>query len=613
MAYLSLYRKHRPQSFAEILGQDHVSATLSNAVNEGRIAHAYLFTGPRGTGKTSTARILAKALNCERGPTSDPCQVCRSCVAITEGSSLDVFEMDAASHSGVDDTREILAGVALGTAGSRKKVYVIDEVHMLTTQSFNALLKTLEEPPDHVLFVLATTESHKVLPTIVSRTQRFDFRRLSADVLEQHLSNVAKLENIEIEQEALALIARHADGSARDALSALDQLSSFGGAITLLDAEGLLGKRAEDAFIEIFDAIAAADVGAVFRCIQSFVAEGKDLRQLAFDALEHTRSLLLLKAAPDAEALLDVGAEDRPRLLAQADSLSGGDLLRTLDLLGKAIIEMRNAPNHRLLLEVALVRAAAPETDPSPNGLLGRIERLERRIGIADPASPEPVAPGPVAALAPAAAAPAAPKVEAPPASPPAERPGRSDQPPQSNAPQQQPGQPSPEQVTEAPAEDAVGAQIPAAAPTPQPSRPAGVGVVGFGHVRDAWGAVMKESNKVSKRIGAYLHSSRPFSMEGDDLVVEVQSGFHAQAMSEQKNKEVLASAVYAALGIRPQLRFVERGKDPAVAPADPAADGSDEIEDYADAQPIEGGEHDPLELVKKGLGAEVVEERGAG
>lgn len=481
---------------------------------------------------------------------------------------------------------------------------------MLTTQSFNALLKTLEEPPDHVVFVLATTEAHKVLPTIVSRTQRFDFRRITAEVLEQHLGNVAKLESIEIDQGALAFIARHAEGSARDALSALDQLASFGGPIELDQAEELLGKRAEDSFFEIFDAIAAGDVGAVFRAIQSFVAQGRDLRQLAFDALEHTRSLLLLKSAPDAEGLLAVPPEDRPRLLSQAELLTGAALLRTLDLLGKAIIEMRNAPNHRLLLEVALVRAAAPDTDPSPNGLLGRIERLERRIGItgspaASAASPAPAEPksasGPVASPVPGAAAPAAPPLLEPASSPsaPAE-PVASDAPPPASGP----AEPPPAVEAPEPAGSDAAAE-PEVSPTPLSE-----GAVGFGHVRDAWVATLKETNKASKRIGAFLHSSRPLSLEGQLLVVEVQSDFHAQAMSELRNKEVLADAIHSALGVRPQLLFVERGKDVA---AEAAPSAGESIADLEDAEPIEGGEHDPFELVKKGLGAEVVEERGAG
>ena len=384
MAYLSLYRKYRPQTFDEILGQRHVSETLANAINADKVAHAYLFTGPRGTGKTSTARILAKALNCEKGPTPNPCGVCDACRAITEGSSLDVIEMDAASHSKVDETRDILAGVPLATAGGRKKVYVIDEVHMLSSGSFNALLKTLEEPPSHVLFILATTEPHKVLSTIVSRTQHFDFRRVPANILEEHLADIAKREGYDIEPAAFGIIARHADGGVRDALSALDQLASITGHITAQDAEELLGERHDDSFMELFDAIATNDVGRVFVTTHALVTQGADPRQLAFGTLAHARSLLLLRSAPDAGSLLEVAEDDLAALETQSQSISGATLLRILDLLGKAITEMRNAPNHRLLLEVALVRAAAPETDPSPGGLMGRLERLERRIGISE-------------------------------------------------------------------------------------------------------------------------------------------------------------------------------------------------------------------------------------
>ncbi|HWC15057.1 MAG TPA: DNA polymerase III subunit gamma/tau, partial [Actinomycetota bacterium] len=407
MAYVSLYRKYRSQTFDELIGQEHVSRTLKNAIAEGRVAHAYLFTGPRGTGKTSTARILAKALNCVKGPTPEPCGVCDSCVAITDGSSLDVFELDAASHSGVDETREILSGVPLATAGGHKKVYVIDEVHMLTTQSFNALLKTLEEPPEHVIFVLATTDPHKVLPTIVSRTQRFDFRRITVEDLEKHLAAIAAREQIEIDPDALTVIARHAEGSARDALSALDQLASIDTRVTALDAERLLGGRDDDALVEVFDSISDHDLGVVFAKLHSLVAQGSDPRQLAFAAMEHARQLLLLRTAPDAGSLLDVSETDRGALGLQAERFTPEGLVRILDLLGRSITEMRNAPNHRLLLEVALVRATAPETDPTATGLLGRIERLERRMGIEGPSEPETSPPGPARPAAAPASRPA--------------------------------------------------------------------------------------------------------------------------------------------------------------------------------------------------------------
>jgi DNA polymerase III subunit gamma/tau len=581
MAYLSLYRKYRSQTFGEILGQEHVTRTLANAISEGRVAHAYLFTGPRGTGKTSTARILAKSLNCVEGPTPEPCGKCESCVAIANGSSLDVIEMDAASHSKVDETREVLSGVPLATAGGRRKVYVIDEVHMLSAGSFNALLKTLEEPPPHVIFILATTEAHKVLPTIVSRTQRFDFHRIPSDALESHLGEISKLENIDIDPGAIAVLARHAEGSARDALSSLDQLATLGRHVTVDDAERLLGRRSEEALVDLFDAIAKGDLGAIFATSQMLVAQGIDFRQLAFEAMGHARSLLLLKSSPDADELLDAAVEDRTRLVAQAETFSGGALLRTMDLIGKAITEMRNAPNHRLLLEVALIRSAAPDTDPSAMGLLGRIERLERRIGIEPPQRHAPGEHGVDAERQPAEAAPA-PAV-----------PARRSEGPRSDTPD-----------AAAPAAGADGER----APAPKDDKPAAepavaAAEVGFAHFKDAWATVIKEVNKRSKRVGAFLNPSRPVRFEGPTLVVEVQSDFHAQAMSEKANKELLATAVHSALGAGPPLTFIEKDKAPP-----PAA-----VEESVADLPPEGDaveEADPVELVRKDLGAEVVEER---
>jgi DNA polymerase-3 subunit gamma/tau len=623
MAYLSLYRKHRPQTFAEILGQDHVSTTLANAIVEDRVAHAYLFTGPRGTGKTSTARILAKALNCEKGPTPEPCGVCYSCTSITDGSSLDVIEMDAASHSKVEETRGILDGVPLASAGGKKKVYVIDEVHMLTTQSFNALLKTLEEPPQHVIFILATTEAHKVLPTIVSRTQRFDFRRISVEVLEKHLLDIAARENIDLSPGAAGVIARHAEGGARDALSALDQLSSItGGKITEDEADGLLGGRHEDSYMQLFDAIAAGEVGGVFLTMNSLAGEGADPRQLAIGIIEHARSLLLLKTAPDAGGLLDAAPEDIPILASQAERYSPEGLVRLLELISVAHAEMRTAANHRLLLEVALVRAADPHTDPSASGLMGRIERLERRFGISDqggeapPAAAQPVQGAAPARRAPTRPTPQAPIQEAAPEPTVAPKPARK----------QPPARPAAEAPRTAPSE-----QPQAPAPeTAQPAAPSSAAGIGLGHIRDAWSATIAEVGKASPRVKAYLNPSRPLAFEGGELFVEVQAKFHVDAMSEAKNRDALGAAVFAALGIKPSLKFVERGGAPEAvveesanteAQAPPTASVADPVEtpaegemvDIEDTTPVEGSEHDPVELVKRGLGAEVVEERTAG
>jgi DNA polymerase-3 subunit gamma/tau len=590
MAYLSLYRKYRSENFDELLGQDHVSTTLKNAIREDRVAHAYLFTGPRGTGKTSTARILAMALNCVNGPTPDPCGKCDSCLAIKEGSSLDVIEMDAASHSKVDETRDILSGVALATAGGRRKIYVIDEVHMLSTGSFNALLKTLEEPPPHVVFILATTEAHKVLPTIISRTQRFDFRRIPAEALEGHLAAIAKKEKIDVDQEALALLARHAEGSARDALSALDQLASFGGHVSVTDAEAQLGHRNEDVLVDLFDAIGNADLGAVFRSMQTFVSQGADMRQLAYDSLDHARSLLLLKTSPEAEGLLDVPPEDRPALLLQTEAFTATSLLRTIDLIGKAIIEMRNAPNHRLLLEVALIRAASPETDASNDALLGRIERLERRLNIeSTPTASEP--PSPTQASTRPKRVPETASAEG--GRPRKATAERSEAPrPQGAAEPVGDGRPVADAVPEK--------EEPAAA---RPEMPA---EIGLNHIRDAWPVTMQEVNKLSKRVGAYLNPSRPVRFEGDTLTIEVQSDFHRDTMAQQENRSLLVEALNAALGVRPAVAFAARGSETEQAEPEPQEES---IATVAEAESAPEAIDDPIDLIKKGLGAEVVEE----
>lgn len=583
MSYVSLYRKYRPQTFDEILGQDHVSTTLANAVSEGRVSHAYLFTGPRGTGKTSTARILAKALNCEQGPTPRPCGKCAACIAIAEGSSLDVIEMDAASHSKVEETREILAGVPLATAGGFRKVYVIDEVHMLSPSAFNALLKTLEEPPEHVVFVLATTEPHKVLATIISRTQRFDFRRVPADVLEQHLSHVAKAEGLELPQEAIAAIARHADGGVRDALSVLDQLTSWSGAIELRDIERLLGSEPDEQLTALFDAVSSGELAEIFRLLEAAVERGADVRQLAMSILGRARELLFIKTAPDQDALLESPPESLPALRVQAESFSVNSLVRLLELVAKAVTDMRNVSNQRLLLEIALVRCASPDADSSVEGLVARLERLERRIGIAAPAGEETGPPG--AATVPVADAPARPAGRR--AGPTRAAPARPAVPEKSVSPASKPAAP----------EDAVGeAPIAESPPEPETHVPA---VVGLSSIRDSWSVVVQDVNKRSRRIAAFLNPSRAVTLDGTELTVEVQSDFHVAAMKDASSAEVLESAVYNTLGIKPRVTFVAKGR---------AGDSEEAV--AATSEEPAGEAPDPIELLRQGLGAEVVEDR---
>ncbi len=380
--YQSLYRRFRPANFEEVRGQDHVVLALRNAVRDGRVAHAYLFSGPRGTGKTSTARILAMALNCTDLHDGEPCGVCSSCVEISRGSSLDVHELDAASNNGVEAMRDLVARAALGTPG-RQKVYIVDEVHMLSTAASNALLKTLEEPPPHVVFVLATTDPQKVLPTIRSRTQHFEFRLLGPDTLGGLLDEVRRQAGLDVPDEALALAVRRGRGSARDALSVLDQVvasESVDDDLPELD--------------EIVESLAERDVGRALAAVAQLTSAGYSPQQLASDLLDHLRQGFLVLVAPE---LVSVAGSERDALAARSERVGLAALVRALEVLGLAQVSMRDAPDPRVTLEVALIRLAHPEADVTPEALLARIERLESGrpgAGRTDTGSPAP-APAP--------------------------------------------------------------------------------------------------------------------------------------------------------------------------------------------------------------------------
>ena len=361
MAYIALYRKWRPQTFKDLVGQEHISRTLANAITSGHIGHAYLFAGPRGTGKTSTAKILAKALNCEHGPTPEPCGQCEQCRKIADGSSMDVFEIDAASNRGIDEIRDLRETVKFAPVDGRYKVYIIDEVHMLTTEAFNALLKTLEEPPAHVVFILATTEAHKVPPTIQSRCQRYDFKRITVEEIESRLRYITAEMKMEAEDEALAMIAIQADGGMRDALSILDQCAALAeGTITAERVRQILGLVGHDWIYKMTKALAARNVQEALQILAELLRDGKDLKQVLSELSLHLRSLMIFQAAGTVEAM-DLYAEPQDVLQEQAKLFAPEVLPRMIARLHEAMTEMKWSPQPRITVEVALMELCRPE------------------------------------------------------------------------------------------------------------------------------------------------------------------------------------------------------------------------------------------------------------
>src|SRR5689334_23600876 len=376
----ALYRKYRPQSFQEVVGQDAVVRTLSNAIGTDAVRHAYLFAGPRGTGKTSMARILAKCLNCAQGPTTNPDGTCHACRAIAAGTSLDVIEMDAASQRGIDDIREIRDRVVLQPVEGRYKVYILDEAHQLTDAAWNALLKLIEEPPPHLVFVFCTTDLSKVLPTVRSRCQTFVFQRPRLQDLVTVLTRVSEGEGIDAPQPALSLIARAARGSFRDATSTLDQLAAATeGAVTVQSVLQLLGTVEEEALFRICDLIVDRDTAGALTFVEELAEEGHDLGRLVSELIEHLRHVLLVQHMHEVPESLPVTEEARERLRAQANQLGEPTVIRLLDLLAVAVDDMRQGGDPRLPLELALVKVTRPAADLSRESVAFRLERLEQQ------------------------------------------------------------------------------------------------------------------------------------------------------------------------------------------------------------------------------------------
>lgn len=395
MAYEVLARKWRPQQFDQLVGQDHVARTLSNAITSGRIAHAYLFVGPRGIGKTSSARIFAKALNCIYGPTVTPCDKCESCLEIMNGSSLDVIEIDGASNTGVDNIRDLRENAQYSPVRGPYKIYIIDEVHMLSRGAFNALLKTLEEPPKHVKFIFATTEPQKVLPTILSRCQRFDLRPISAKKIMEHLRTICDVEKVDISDDAIFAIARGAEGGMRDAESALDQLISFcGGKVTEKDVMSVFGLVSRQVLESLVTAIIKGDVSTAIQCIDDLDQSGKDMLRLIVELIRYVRNLLIVQFTPEQTELLDTSESHIEVLREQAERTDSDHLLRMIQILTDADERMRYALSRRTLLEVAVIQCARVAQVVPIGAVLKALGNLQNSCSVVARTAPPPAVTG---------------------------------------------------------------------------------------------------------------------------------------------------------------------------------------------------------------------------
>ncbi|MBB5154086.1 DNA polymerase III subunit gamma and tau [Saccharopolyspora phatthalungensis] len=580
---LALYRKYRPATFAEVVGQDHVTEPLRTALSSGRINHAYLFSGPRGCGKTSSARILARSLNCAQGPTADPCGECDSCVALAPegGGSVDVVELDAASHGGVDDTRELRDRAFFAPAQSRYRIFIIDEAHMVTTQGFNALLKIVEEPPEHLIFVFATTEPDKVLTTIRSRTHHYPFRLMPPGVMRELIERICRDEDVRVEPAVYPLVIRAGGGSARDTLSVLDQLLAGANAegVTYERAMALLGVTDIALIDDMVDALAAGDGAAVYSTVDRLVEAGHDPRRFGSDLLDRLRDLVLLHSVPDAaeRGLVEAAGDELTKMQSQAEQLGAATLSRFAEIVHTGLAEMRGATAPRLLLELLCARMLLPTASDSETALLQRLERVERRMTIA-PGEGAPAASAAAQPAAPAADSEARPKrvfqrpheraaQEA--AEPPRAEPARPATPPQAPAPATPPPAPAaappPQAAEQGPPQPPAVPQ--AAEPSPAPAE------AGFdaAAVRQVWSGVLQAVAKRNRPTQALLLNATVQDLNGGALVLSMPTSGLVKQLAQQRRLDFVREALREVIGGEWDIECVEAGAAPP-PPTRPAA-----------------------------------------
>jgi DNA polymerase-3 subunit gamma/tau len=563
---LALYRRYRPETFAEVIGQDHVTEPLRAALANNRVHHAYLFSGPRGCGKTTSARILARTLNCEKAPVADPCGECQSCrdLARDGSGSVDVIEIDAASHGGVDDARDLRERAFFAPVSSRFKVYIIDEAHMVSSQGFNALLKLVEEPPEHLKFIFATTEPEKVIPTIRSRTHHYPFRLIAPRTLSDHLAELCEKEGVRIDAAALPLVVRAGAGSARDSLSVLDQL--LGGAgpdgVTYDVATNLLGYTPDNLLDEVVDAFAAVDGAGVFGVVDKVIETGQDPRRFTEDVLRRLRDLVIVAAVPDAHAsgLIDAPQDQAERLVAQAARFGKAELVRAADIVASGLTEMRGATTPRLLLELICARLLLPGVDDDSLGLGARLDRLERRVSVAGSAPGAPTgdaragggSEGRAQKRAAAAPSPAqAPTASEPVAAPPERK-------PQSEPP-----------AAPTPAAEPVAEAAPPAAAGSSDEKAGGV-VLSLADVRRIWPDLLEQVKKMRRFTWILLsQNAQVIGVDATSLTVGFKTAGARDSFVGGGSEEILRQAAIDMLGADWQI---EVAVDPSAQPGQETA-----------------------------------------